>query len=290
VNRREIQELLSSATRLLAPSSESASADAQLILAHALDCTRQWLRANGDAEITPEQRLRFEQLCSRRRAGEPIAYILGSAGFYGREFLVNEQVLIPRPETEHLVDETLAFVRGGMRVLDVGTGCGAIACTVAAETEAVVDATDVSPDAIEVARRNADRLNVAARCHFYCGDLAAPLTPQRYDAVIANLPYIPTPDLPSPPSPASFEPRMALDGGSDGLTLYRELLHQLPPLLDEEALILLEAAPPTMENLAILARTTFPDFAIEIKTDYANLPRYLKILALPSLGAVRRRR
>jgi release factor glutamine methyltransferase len=273
--------LLSNGVATIAPSSSSPLLDAQLLLAHVLGREREWMIAHGDHAPTEEEVERFDALCVRRTAGTPVAYLLGSCGFYGREFLANEHVLVPRPETEHLVDEALAFIRGSMRVLDVGCGSGAIACTIAAESEAFVDATDTSREAIEIAVNNARRLGVAGRCRFHHGNLADPVRFDRFDVIIANLPYIPSRDLPPPPNPASFEPRTALDGGPDGLTLYRALLRQLPPLLNEESLILLEAAPPTIRELADLVRSTLPNFTIEEGNDYAGLPRYIKATASP---------
>lgn len=227
--------------------------------------------------LSAQQFADIKRLCERRALGTPIAYLLGTASFYGREFLVNRHVLIPRPETEHLVDEVIASTRESARVLDVGTGCGAIACTIAAETGARVDATDTSRAAIEIANENARRLSVAGGCHFYLGDLVDPVVGNRYDVVVANLPYIPTADLPEPPDPASFEPRAALDGGPDGLALYRRLLPQFPSLVNDNALILLEAAPGTIDKLADLARATFPRSAVSIVADYAGLARYIKV-------------
>ncbi|MGA8097669.1 MAG: peptide chain release factor N(5)-glutamine methyltransferase [Candidatus Cybelea sp.] len=278
-----VQALLSSEIDLLAPSSRSRRADGLLLLAHVLGRPREWLVAHGEAPVSAQDARAFRTLCERRAAGVPVAYLVGSAFFYGREFVVNENVLVPRPETEHLVEDALTFVHGPMRVLDAGTGCGAVACTIAAKTLAVVDATDVSRAAIEVATENARRLGVAERCRFYHGDLAEPVRTRRYDAVIANLPYIPTKDLPKRPDPASFEPRAALDGGSDGLALYRRLLEQLPPL-NEEALILLEAAPPTIESLAQIVRTTLPNFAVSVHSDYAGLARYVRATRAVSEG------
>jgi release factor glutamine methyltransferase len=267
--------LASSATRL-ADCSESPRADVLLLLAHALGRRPEWLVAHGETEPSIKEATRFDALCARRRTGVPVAYLLGTAEFYGREFVVNETVLVPRPETEHLVDEALGFIRGPMHVLDVGTGCGAIACTIAAETNAMVEATDISRSAIELATENARRLGVADRCRFQEGDLADPVRGQRFDAVVANLPYVPTADLPKAPDPVSFEPREALDGGPDGLTLYRKLLPQLPPLLNEGALLLFEAAPPTIHKLMALLHSTFPNFVIEGGNDYARLPRYIR--------------
>lgn len=232
--------------------------------------------AHDDAPARAEQIETLRALCNRRAAGVPVAYLLGVAEFYGREFVVNEGVLVPRPESEHLVDEALRFIRGAMRVLDVGTGCGAIACTIAAETSATIEATDISRRAIEIANENACRLGVDGRCRFHHGDLAEPVRDYRFDVIIANLPYIPTAVLPKAPDPASFEPRESLDGGPDGLTLYRRLLSQLPPLLNPGALVLLEAAPPTIDKLATIVRSTFPHFTISVVPDYAGLARYVK--------------
>jgi len=264
---------------LLGESSPSARTDAMLLLAHAMGRSREWIVAHPGTTILKEEAHAFLSHCDRRRMGEPIAYIIGSAGFYGREFLVSEHVLIPRPETEHLIDEALAFIRGPMRVLDVGTGSGAIACTLAAQSPATVDATDISPEAIAVADENARRLRVGDRIRFLHGDLVEPVRSNRYDVVIANLPYVPTADLPKCPDPTSFEPRAALDGGPDGLLLYRRLLPELPPLLNEPSMILFECAPPKFEALLDLTRQYFPDFVIEGGRDYAGLPRYIKVLS-----------
>jgi release factor glutamine methyltransferase len=274
-----VATLLLEQTDSLAKSSPSARTDAQLLLAHVLARPREWLAAHGEAPVSAEESAVFRTLCERRRTGAPVAYLLGSAWFYGREFIVNESVLIPRPETEHLVDEALRFIRGPMRVLDVGTGCGAIACTIAAETEARVDATDASPAAIDLARENARRMGVVERCRFHVGDLAESVLRERFDVVVANLPYIPTADLPRAPESVSFEPREALDGGADGLELYRRLAHQLPAILNNESLVLLEGAPPTVAGIACLACEALAGFQVAILHDHAGLARYVKAAA-----------
>jgi len=277
--------LLARAGEVLRGASDSPHADASLLLAHALSRPREWLAAHPEATVDPAHLEQFLAACQRRRRGTPIAYILGHAGFYGREFLVDERVLVPRPETEHLVDEALRVLRRAQRdgrqpaVLDVGTGSGAIACTIAAETGLAVDATDVSPAALRVAARNAAELGVGGRCRFYQGDLAASVAGRRYDLLVANLPYVPTRDLPEPPDSAGFEPPQALDGGSDGLDCYRRLLRDAPALLAPGGTALLEAAPPTIAGLAALARSAFPDGAIEIGSDYAGLARYVGVEA-----------
>jgi release factor glutamine methyltransferase len=166
-----------------------------------------------------------------------------------------------------------------MRVLDVGTGCGAIACTVAAQTKALVDATDASERALGIAIENARRLGVLDRCRFHIGDLTEPVRNQRFDVIIANLPYIPTQDLPKPPDPTSFEPREALDGGPDGLTEYLRLLPSLLSLINDGGLILLECAPPTMNTLASIVRATLPNFTVSVVNDYSGRSRYIKAIS-----------
>ncbi len=249
------------------------------MLAHVLGRAREWIVAHGEARLSEADFALFIDVCARRRLGEPVAYITGSTWFDGREFIVDESVLIPRPETEHLVDEAVTFLRGlGSvgRVLDVGTGSGAIACTIAAETSAVVHATDISPEAVAIATRNADRLGVGDRCRFLEGDLATPVEGERYDVVVANLPYVPTVDLPAAPDPTSFEPGVALDGGPDGLTVYRAFFPGIADLVTARAIVLLEAAPPTIDRLMELTQASLPGFVVSIGNDYAGLARYVK--------------
>jgi release factor glutamine methyltransferase len=259
--------------------SAAARNDARLLLAHVLGRDPAWIFAHGDAAVSARHASEFARLSRRRGDGEPIAYITGSAGFYGREFVVNRNVLVPRPETEHLVDEALAFIRGPMRVLDVGTGCGAIACTIAAETNAFVDATDSSEAALAIANENARRVGVTDRCRFHFGDLAQPVRGERFDLVIANLPYIPTADLPKAPEPASFEPWGALDGGPDGLRLYRRMISQLAGRLGDKSALLFEAAPPAIHALERMVSAAFPRFHVSVEADYAGLARYVRARA-----------
>ncbi len=257
-----------------------------LLLARALDCEREWIVAHGEvrAEFAPARR--FETLCSLRASGMPMAYVLGLAGFYGREFRVDERVLVPRPETEHLIDEALSFLKprrsAGMpaaaTVLDVGTGSGAIACTIAAENrDAFVHATDVSAPALEVARINAERLNVAERCRFHLGRFAEPVAGRRFDLVLANLPYVPTRDIPPRPNPIAFEPHEALDGGRDGLDAYREFVPEVPGLLEPGGVAVFEAAPALMPALVALVERTFHARPVEVGHDYAGLARYVRV-------------
>lgn len=212
--------------------------------------------------------------------GMPQAYVTGWKGFYRREFAVNKHVLVPRPETEHLIEDALEFMRtpGRRRVLDVGTGSGAIACTIASEvSDATVTASDVSLPALVVAARNAARLGVSGRCTFALADIA-PQGADGYDLILANLPYIPSADVPHKPDPVGFEPRRATDGGADGLDEYRKLLAQAPSLVRAGALVLMEAAPPTIAGLLALAQAAFPGAAISVHRDYAGLERYVRVV------------
>ena len=212
-------------------------------------------------------------------AGEPAAYLSGYAGFYRREFAVDARVLVPRPETEHLVEDALAFLQaaGLARVLDVGTGSGAIACTIACEMPgAEIEATDISSEALSVAEKNAERLGVAERCRFSLADIV-PAGAGNFDLIVANLPYIPTADVPQKPDPVGFEPRVATDGGPDGLDQYRKLLAAAPRLVRGGALILMEAAPPTMASLKALAESAFPEATVTVHRDYAGLDRYVRV-------------
>ncbi len=282
---KPVARILARGVVALSKTSESARIDAQLLLEYVIGRDREWTIAHADAAVSAEDTLRYTILCERRARGTPIAYILGSAWFYGREFRVDEHVLIPRPETEHLVDEAVEHLRmlaagGRARVdaLDIGTGSGAIACSIAAEVpQAHVDATDMSRAALEIAGRNARSLYVAARCTLHLGDLAQPVVGRAYDAVVANLPYVPTADVPKLPEPAGFEPLEALDGGADGLDCYRRFLPFAPKLLRDGGLLLLEAAPPVMGALKELTVKHFPRARTDVRDDYGGRARYLSV-------------
>ena len=259
--------------------------DAALLLAFVLHRNRAWLIAHPEAELREEQIAAFQSLCRRRERGEPLAYVVGRAGFYGREFRVDRTVLIPRPETEHMVEEAVAFLRAcagdRARALDIGTGSGAIACTLAAEVSgAHVDAIDVSAAALTLARDNAAALGVTARCRFLLGDLVEPLAAgSSYAVIVANLPYVPTADIAIAPDPVSFEPRAALDGGADGLALYRRLLPRVGEYLLPGGLLLAEAAPPLMDALMGLVRAAMPHAEASIGVDYGGRQRFVRVRA-----------
>ena len=235
----------------------------------------------GDS-LAVVQREELELLAERRSRGTPLAYVLGTVGFYGRIFDVDERVLVPRPETEELVAFTVERLRGrpAATVLDVGTGSGVLAVTLACELPGTsIFATDISADAVHVARHNAARNDVFQHCTFFIGDLAAPaMRFAPFDAVVANLPYVPTVEIAPFPDPVSFEPRLALDGGADGLDLYRRLAETLPALLSADGIAIFEAAPSNCRLLVEAIRKRLPDRTVAIATDYAGADRFVTVV------------
>ncbi len=237
-----------------------------------------YLRAHAGEPLSPELESRYRELKARLEQGEPLAYIVGAAGFYRREFAVDNRVLIPRPETEHLVEAAIVFLRarGRSRVLDVGTGSGAIALTIAAEVpRAHVDAVDASPEALVVAIENRQRLGLLDRqVAFYLGDLLEPVKARRYDAIVANLPYVPEGEG---DAALRFEPAIALYGGADGLDFYRRFFADVPPLLEPGGLLLAEGAPPIAAGLLALAQAAFPQATVALERDYGGRERFIKV-------------
>ncbi len=275
-------EAFEKATARLRELSPSPRLDATRLLADVLGHDAAWILAHGDHALSAEEAARLEAAVDRRARGEPVAYITGRAGFFGREFAVTPAVLVPRPESELLVELALAALRargGGAaepRILDVGTGSGALAIALALELPAArVTAVDVSGAALEVAARNARAHGVDGRLAFVRSDLDAELPlGLRFEAVVANLPYVPSAALAAAPDPTAFEPRLALDGGADGLALYRRLLARAPGLLAPGGTLIMEAAPPTAAPLASLARAAFAGAAeVRIVPDLAGLER-----------------
>ncbi len=280
-----VAEALRETSRRLEAAGGTGRFDAALLLEYVTGAPRTSFITDDGRALTPAEEAAFTRAVERRLAGVPIPYITGDAGFYGRTFAVDERVLVPRPETEHIVEAALGALRSagttGGRIADIGTGSGAIAIAIAMELpDAWVFGTDISPGAIDVARRNAARNNVFQQCTFLHGDLAQPLVKfAPFDALVANLPYVPTAAIPVAPDPVGFEPRLALDGGADGLDLYRRLIAQLPALLAPQASVFFEAAPGTIEPLAALVEAAFPRTSVTIGTDYAGLPRYVSAQA-----------
>ena len=262
---------------------DSPRLDAELLLAHALGLSRARLMAQFDRALSPAELARYRQLIERRRAHEPVAYIVGHQEFYGLDFYVDRRVLIPRPETELLVEKAIELAgRVGDRgyglypltLADVGTGSGAIAVSLAVHLpQATIYALDSSAEALEVAARNVRHHGVEGRVHLLRGDLLSPL-PEPVDIVVANLPYVGETELAElPPEIRCYEPLSALDGGPDGLRHIRRLLAQAREYFRPHGAVLLEIGATQGEAVAELARRHFPTAEIEIARDYGGLDR-----------------
>jgi release factor glutamine methyltransferase len=260
---------------------DEARLDAELLAGHALGLSRAAVVAHPDRELTPKELTRFRDLLARRAAREPLPYIVGTREFYGLELAVDSRVLIPRPETELLVENALRWARQAARPLviaDVGAGSGAIAVALAIHLpDAVIYAVDSSSDALAVTAENAKRHRVADRVQCLTGDLLAAL-PAPVDLVVANLPYVAEAEWPAlPPEVREWEPRRALDGGPDGLALIRRLLAQAGPFLRPPAALLLEIGAGQGADGVALARHYFPGADVRVIPDYAGLDRLVGV-------------
>jgi len=217
---------------------------AELLLAHLLHISRVRLYTDLERPLEASELAAYRGLIARRAAGEPTSYLTGSREFYGRTFAVDARVLVPRPETELLVEAVLqAFPRDAeVRVLDLCTGSGCVGITIALERpHARVLATDASPGAVEVARANAAALGAADRFEARLGDLLAPVEGEEpFDVIVANPPYVPAGQLPTLSAEVRREPRLALDGGPDGLDVVRRIAGEAPTLLVPGGLLALE--------------------------------------------------
>ncbi len=280
----------------LSASSETPRLDAELLLAHALGWGRARLIAEGRQPLAPEQLGAYRQLVARRAALEPVAYIVGHREFYGLDFAVDRRVLVPRPETELLVELALAFARQTFersnvqtferfRIVDVGTGSGCIAIALAVHLpEAQVVAVDIPPAALQVARRNVERHGVADRVRLAEGDLLAPLG-EPVDLLVSNPPYTIVSEIDE--GVRRHEPGGALDGGPDGLAVYRRLLAQAPAKLRPGGALLLEIGATQGAAVADLARRSFPKARIGVHQDLAGLDRVVTVLELGRLDMTR---
>ena len=216
--------------------------DAQVLACHVLGVNRAWLAANPFRILTETEDARLDSLVTQRALGAPVAYLVQKREFYGRDFAVGPDVLIPRPETETLVEAALARTSAASRVLDLGTGSGAIAVTLACERpQARVTATDLAAAALAVARANAQAHACAARIEFAQGAWYAPVAGQRFDLIVSNPPYVAAADPHLEQGDLRFEPRHALtDGSADGLDSIRAIVRGAPAHLAAGGWLLLE--------------------------------------------------
>lgn len=262
--------------RLRASGATTPALDADVLLAHVLGVPKEALVAHPEVELTADEHARLDELVAKREEGVPVAYLRGTKEFYGLRFAVDPRVLVPRPETETLVDAVRAHAAGrALSVVDVGTGSGAIAVALAAtEPQLRMIATDVSADALAVARANAKAHRVDV--DFREGDLLAPVT-ERVDVVAANLPYLSDldlVDLEGDRTSLAYEPRLATVAGSDGLSLVRRAAADLPRVLAPDGAAFFECDPP---QAAPIAGLLAPIGDVDVLKDLAGLDRVVRV-------------
>ena len=291
------RELVDTAVeRLRAAGSDTPRLDAELLLAYAIGVDRTAVIAHGDAPVGADAEASFLELVQRRAHGEPVAYLRGMKEFHGIALTVDPRALIPRPETEGLVDLAIEEVMGRLtgsvrrepvRVIDVGTGSGAVAIALAAALRArrvppedvELVATDIDPDALDLARENAVSHGVGDRLSFAANDLLPP-APASWEVILANLPYVRSTvvdDLVAEHASPAFEPRRALDGGPDGLTEIGRLLDQLPRCLTNDGVALVEIGADQGEAVRELTAGRLGGWHLAVIPDLAGLPRIARI-------------
>jgi len=267
-----LKDTLGCARRLLDEGGiDDAAFEGELLLRHALGLSRAGLYSDLDGDISPQQQDACLRAVQRRLSGEPTAYITGRREFYGLEFSVTPDVLIPRPESELLIEKTLALAKDYKipHIADIGTGCGAIAVSLVVNLpQAVMYAIDISHDALKVASANCRRHSVADRVRLICGDMLQPVA-EPLDFIVANLPYIKPEDI----AAACAEPSLALDGGADGLDKIKRLVQQVEGKLNPGGSLLLEIGMGQAELVSSLLRYLFPAACLEVTPDLAGIDR-----------------
>lgn len=251
---------------------QTAWLEAEVLTAFVCKQNRTWLVAHNTDRLSPTQHRRLTALVQKRLGRWPIAYLTGQKDFFGRNFAVTSAVLIPRPETELLVEIVLQ-TPGFKTVADIGTGSGCIAVTLAAEQPNLkIFATDISTAALAIAKRNAHKHRVTSRITFRQGDLLQPLVKIKLDAVIANLPYVTTAEYSTSPS-IKREPKLALAAGTDGLRLYRQLFKQLADRPRQPSYLFLEIGSGQGRAIKQLLQQVLPQYTCELKRDLAGRVR-----------------
>ena len=288
-----VRELLDGGVaRLREAGSESARLDAELLLANALGIDRTGVIAHVDAPVGDAAAAHFAATLDRRADGEPVAYIRGVKEFHGLAFGDDPRALIPRPETERLVElaelEVVRRLIGAprakgappIRIIDLGVGSGAVAVTLAVllrrrqmQDEVAITASDTSEDALQLARENAVAHAVGDRITFLNSDLLPGAAVERWDVVLANLPYVRSGAMPGLPRATAFEPALALDGGADGLRVIDRLLGQLPGAIADGGVAMLEIGGDQADDVRALAAERLPGWSCEVELDLGGLPR-----------------
>jgi len=268
-----IQTALLQGTKLFEDDSIAAPRlTAEVLLCHALNREREYLYAHPEEELTEVAWIHYGRYLHQRLQGKPTQYITGRQEFYGREFRVTPDVLIPRPETEHLVESSLTRLRPGDKVLDVGTGSGAIAISIALETSAQVYATDISTAALRIASENARKLD--APVTFIAADLISCFADATFDLVASNPPYVPKTDHPALQREVrDYEPEVALFGGPSGLEIYERLIPEARRVLRPGGWLLLELGYNSLDPVRGMLGPGWSE--ITVQADLAGLPRVL---------------
>jgi release factor glutamine methyltransferase len=283
VESYQVRDILTTAVkRLTKAGSDTPQLDAEVLLAYSLNKDRSWLYLHPEANLQEAQQHLFFDLVARREQREPVAYLVGRKAFFGLEFLVTADTLIPRPETELLVETALhhTALDRPVTIADIGTGSGCIAVALAKYRPlATIFAIDVSPQALQVARQNAERHQLVDQIRFLRGDLLSPL-PAPVDLIVSNPPYIAQSELAppfTPPEVHRYEPRTALAGGDDGLAIIRKLLLQAREKLNPTGLLLMEIGSTQGQAVKLLAEAQFSNAKIQIVQDLAGLDRLLVV-------------
>lgn len=274
-----VQDWAQKAVRTL-NDSETPTLDVQVLMAFGLNQKREWLVANNEALLPDDQLGLLENLLKRLQNGEPLAYLTGKRSFFGLDFKVSPAVLVPRPETELLVEEAMHWLEinpSRRKAADVGCGSGVIAISLADRFDDLrVNGIDISDAALQIAAENVHLHGLEEQIKLRQNDLLAGID-ERFDLIAANLPYIPSATLETLPV-LQHEPRLALDGGPDGLRLIERLLTQSLQSLLPRGLVLLEIEATQGESALELAKRVYPSATIDCLHDYADLPRLIKIL------------
>ena len=283
-----LKQALNRAKRILAANNiEDTPLECELLLRHALRISRIQLYTELNHELDHIQEAIFWNLIKRRLCGEPTAYITGHREFYGLDFYVNPNVLIPRPESELLVEKAIKLAQNHpvSTLAEIGTGCGAIAISLALNLpQAKIYATDISASALEVALFNCQKHRVVNRINLLQGDMLDPL-PEPVDLIVANLPYIKQLELRQMRS-AAFEPQLALNGGSDGLDKIRQLCCQVSGKLHPQGCLLLEIGQGQGRAVTTFLRRLLPSAKIEVTPDLGGIDRMVSLTLTTSLQPI----
>jgi release factor glutamine methyltransferase len=270
-----VQAVLLQGTEMLEKAAISAPRlTAEVLLCHAMRCERAYLYAHASDELTELAWIHYGRYLHERLKGKPTQYITHRQEFFGREFFVNSDVLIPRPETEHLVESALTFLKGraGSRILDVGTGSAAIAISVALESGHPVLGSDISMRALSVAERN--RQKHGARLSLFAADLLDPVMPASIDLVLSNPPYVPGADAANMQTEVrDWEPHIALFAGDTGFEIYERLILGAAIALTPGGRLLMELGYRSLERVRDMLSASWTD--IEVIGDLAGLPRVI---------------